>query len=64
MAIIESALIRYSVIDSFLRRGGQGYSITDLVENRQVQFKERMVNQADKYEIGCEMVAFSNSLYL
>ncbi len=35
--------------------------LRDLAEAGQVQFKERIVNKDDKYEIGCEMVAFSNS---
>ncbi|MBD5347752.1 MAG: AAA family ATPase [Bacteroides sp.] len=35
--------------------------LRDLAEAGQVQFKERMANKDDKYEIGCEMVAFSNS---
>lgn len=35
--------------------------IRDLAEAGQVQFKERIVNKEDKYDIGCEMVAFSNS---
>lgn len=30
----------------------------DLAEDGKVQFKERIT---DKYDIGCEMVAFSNS---
>lgn len=32
--------------------------LRDLAENGKVQFKERVI---DRYEIGCEMVAFSNS---
>lgn len=32
--------------------------LRDLAENGKVQFKERVT---DRYEIGCEMVAFSNS---
>lgn len=41
MAITESALIRYSVIDGCLRRGGQGYSIVDLVDacNKRLQYE-------------------------
>ena len=35
--------------------------LRDLAEAGQVQFKERIVSKDDKYEIGCEMVAFSNS---
>lgn len=35
--------------------------LRDLAEAGQVQFKERIVNKDDKYEIGSEMVAFSNS---
>ncbi|MDE6553045.1 MAG: putative DNA binding domain-containing protein [Muribaculaceae bacterium] len=35
--------------------------LRDLAEAGQVQFKERIVSKEDKYEIGCEMVAFSNS---
>lgn len=35
--------------------------LRDLAEAGQVQFKERIVNKDDKYEIGCEMVAFCNS---
>lgn len=35
--------------------------LRDLAEAGQVQFKERIVNKDDKYDIGCEMVAFSNS---
>lgn len=35
--------------------------LRDLAEARQVQFKERIASKDDKYEIGCEMVAFSNS---
>lgn len=35
--------------------------LRDLTEAGRVQFKERIVNKDDKYEIGCEMVAFSNS---
>ena len=35
--------------------------LRDLAEVGQVQFKERIVSKDDKYEIGCEMVAFSNS---
>lgn len=31
--------------------------LRDLDENGKVQFKERVI---DRYEIGCEMVAFSN----
>ncbi|MDE5876966.1 MAG: putative DNA binding domain-containing protein [Muribaculaceae bacterium] len=34
--------------------------LRDLAEAGQLQFKERIF-KADKYEIGCEMVAFSNS---
>lgn len=33
----------------------------DLAEAGQVQFKERIASKDDKYDIGCEMVAFSNS---
>lgn len=33
----------------------------DLAEAGQVQFKERIASKEDKYDIGCEMVAFSNS---
>lgn len=33
----------------------------DLAEAGQVQFKERIADKSDKYDIGCEMVAFSNS---
>ncbi len=33
----------------------------DLAEAGQVQFKERIAGKEDKYDIGCEMVAFSNS---
>lgn len=41
MAITESALIRYSVINGCLRRGGQGYSIADLVDacNKRLQYE-------------------------
>lgn len=35
--------------------------LRDLAEAGQVQFKERITNKEDKYDIGCEMVAFSNS---
>ena len=35
--------------------------LRDLAEAGQVQFKERIVSKDDKYDIGCEMVAFSNS---
>ena len=35
--------------------------LRDLAEAGQVQFKERIVSKDDKYEISCEMVAFSNS---
>ncbi len=35
--------------------------LRDLAETGQVQFKERITNKEDKYDIGCEMVAFSNS---
>ena len=35
--------------------------LRDLAEAGQVQFKERIVSKDYKYEIGCEMVAFSNS---
>ena len=35
--------------------------LRDLAEAGQVQFKERIISKDDKYEIGCEMVAFSNS---
>jgi len=35
--------------------------LRDLAEAGQVQFKERIVSKEDKYDIGCEMVAFSNS---
>ena len=35
--------------------------LRDLAEAVQVQFKERITNTDDKYEVGCEMVAFSNS---
>lgn len=35
--------------------------LRDLVEAGQVQFKERIASKNDKYDIGCEMVAFSNS---
>lgn len=35
--------------------------LRDLAEAGQVQFKERTVSKYDKYEIGCERVAFSNS---
>ena len=35
--------------------------LRDMAEAGQVQFKERIVSKDDKYEIGCEMVAFSNS---
>lgn len=35
--------------------------LRDLAEAGQVQFKERIVSKDDKYEIGCEMVTFSNS---
>lgn len=35
--------------------------LRDLAEAGQLQFKERIFNKDDKYEIGCEMVAFSNS---
>lgn len=35
--------------------------LRDLAEAGQVQFKERITSKDDKYEIGCEMVAFSNS---
>ena len=35
--------------------------LRDLAEAGQVQFKERIVSKDDKYEIGREMVAFSNS---
>lgn len=35
--------------------------LRDLAEAGQVQFKERIVSKDDKYNIGCEMVAFSNS---
>ena len=35
--------------------------LRDLAEAGQLQFKERIVSKNDKYEIGCEMVAFSNS---
>ncbi len=35
--------------------------LRDLAEAGQVQFKERIVSNDDKYDIGCEMVAFSNS---
>lgn len=41
MAITESALIRYGVIDGCLRRGGQGYSISQLVDacNKRLQYE-------------------------
>lgn len=35
--------------------------LRDLAEAGQVQFKERITKKEDKYDIGCEMVAFSNS---
>lgn len=35
--------------------------LRDLAEAGQVQFKERITKKKDKYDIGCEMVAFSNS---
>ncbi len=35
--------------------------LKDLAEARQVQFKGRIVSKDDKYDIGCEMVAVSNS---
>lgn len=35
--------------------------LRDLAETGQVQFKERITNKEYKYDIGCEMVAFSNS---
>ena len=35
--------------------------LRDLAEAGQVQFKERITNKEDKYDLGCEMVAFSNS---
>ncbi len=35
--------------------------LRDLAEAGQVQFKERIVSKDDKYDIGSEMVAFSNS---
>lgn len=35
--------------------------LRNLAEAGQVQFKERITNKEDKYDIGCEMVAFSNS---
>lgn len=35
--------------------------LRNLAEAGQVQFKERIASKDDKYEIGCEMVAFSNS---
>ena len=35
--------------------------LRDLAEAGQVQFKERITNKEDKSDIGCEMVAFSNS---
>lgn len=35
--------------------------LRDLAEAGLVQFKERIVSKDDKYDIGCEMVAFSNS---
>lgn len=35
--------------------------LRDLAEAGQVQFKERITDKEDKYDIGCEMVAFSNS---
>lgn len=35
--------------------------LRDLAEAGQVQFKERIADKNDKYEVGCEMVAFSNS---
>lgn len=37
------------------------HQLRDLAEAGQVQFKERITNKEDKYDIGCEMVAFSNS---
>ena len=35
--------------------------LRDLAEAGQVQFKERITNKEDKYDIGCEMVGFSNN---
>lgn len=41
MAITESALIRYGVIDGCLRRGGRGFSIDELVDacNERLQYE-------------------------
>ncbi len=35
--------------------------LRDLAEAGQVQLKEQIADKNDKYDIGCEMVAFSNS---